>query len=96
MVTKERCCSIECVVGIEARGLLVRVPNPANRRSSLLQMTPAGAAVLESASTVFDDELTLIFGEPLSDSGRTHFSKGLATLRAAMVRRRSPGSEIGR
>src|ERR1700710_2277202 len=55
----------QAVDRIEALGLLVRVPNPANRRSSLLQMTAAGSNALSSASSVFDDELALIFGQPL-------------------------------
>ena len=42
---------------IEAEGLCRRRPNPEDRRSSLLELTPAGRKLLQAASKVFDDEL---------------------------------------
>ena len=79
----------QAVDRIEARGLLVRVPNPANRRSSLLELTATGRAALDSASGVFDDELSIWFSTPLSTAALTRFAKDLSTLRAAAARRRT-------
>ena len=81
----------QAVDRIEARGLLERVPNPANRRSSLLELTAAGSEALDSASTVFDDELATWFAEPLGAAGAARFAKDLSTLRAAAARRRGDG-----
>lgn len=85
----------QAVDRIEARGLLVRVPNPANRRSSLLELTPAGRKALESAGGVFDDELSTWFSAPLSTAASTRFAKDLSTLRAAAARRRADGPQSG-
>jgi DNA-binding MarR family transcriptional regulator len=79
----------QAVDRIEAQGLLVRVPNPANRRSSLLELTAAGRAALDSASGVFDNELAIWFSAPLSAAASTRFAKDLSTLRAAAAHRRS-------
>jgi DNA-binding MarR family transcriptional regulator len=38
---------------LERDGLAVRSPNPANRRSSLIALTPAGSQALASAAKVF-------------------------------------------
>lgn len=42
---------------IEADGFCRRRPNPEDRRSSLLELTPAGRKVLQAAGRAFDDEL---------------------------------------
>ena len=42
---------------IEADGYCRRRPNPDDRRSSLLELTPAGRKVLQAAGKTFDDEL---------------------------------------
>lgn len=42
---------------IEADGFCRRKPNPGDRRSSLLELTPAGRKVLHAAGKAFDDEL---------------------------------------
>lgn len=42
---------------IEAAGFCRRRPNPDDRRSSLLELTPAGRKVLQAADRAFDDEL---------------------------------------
>ena len=79
----------QAVDRIEAKGFLVRLPNPANRRSSLLELTSAGWQVLESSSAVFDAELSAWFEGPLADSRAVRFAEDLATLRAAAVTRRA-------
>jgi DNA-binding MarR family transcriptional regulator len=42
---------------IEADGWCRRRPNPEDRRSSLLELTPAGRKLLQAAGKTFDDEL---------------------------------------
>jgi DNA-binding MarR family transcriptional regulator len=79
----------------EAQGLLVRRPNPANRRSSLLEVTDAGRAALTAASGVFDQELSLWFEQPLGDAAFERFSADLAVLRAAAALRRSAQASSG-
>jgi DNA-binding MarR family transcriptional regulator len=77
----------QAVDRIEARGLLERKPNPANRRSSLLSLTASGRRTLETASAVFDDELQAWFAAPLTSGALDRLSKDLATLRSAAERR---------
>ena len=79
----------QAVDRIEGLGLLVRRPNPANRRSSLLELTGAGHEALDSASGTFDHELSVWFDTPLSNTAATRFAKDLSTLRAAAARRRA-------
>ncbi len=42
---------------IEASGYCTRSPNPEDRRSSIIELTPAGNAMLSRATSVFEDEL---------------------------------------
>ncbi len=42
---------------IEASGYRTRSPDPGDRRSSVIELTPAGSAVLARATTVFEDAL---------------------------------------
>jgi hypothetical protein len=42
---------------IEASGYCTRSPNPGDRRSSVIELTLAGTAVLARAIAVFEDEL---------------------------------------
>jgi DNA-binding MarR family transcriptional regulator len=42
---------------IEASGYCRRLPNPADRRSSVLELTVIGRRMLEQAGVAFDDEL---------------------------------------
>ena len=85
----------QAVDRIEAQGLLVRVPNPANRRSSLLELTAAGREALDSASGVFDNELSTWFAAPLGPAASTRFAKDLSTLRAAAAHRRTEQAQSG-
>src|SRR5690349_12629682 len=47
---------------VEAAGHCVRRPNPGDRRSSLIALTPAGAAALAAADAVFEQELARLLG----------------------------------
>ena len=85
----------QAVDRVEARGLLVRVPNPTNRRSSYLSVTDLGLEMLARASGVFDDELSAWFGAPAEGYIFTRFAKDLAALRAAHKERRAGRDLIG-
>ncbi|MEM7287778.1 MAG: MarR family transcriptional regulator [Actinomycetota bacterium] len=47
---------------IESAGLCERTPNPADRRSSVIELTESGAALLAEATRSVDDELDRRFG----------------------------------
>jgi DNA-binding MarR family transcriptional regulator len=85
----------QAVDRIEARGLLVRVPNPANRRSSLLRLTDAGREALKSASRVFDKELSIWFAIPLGRAS-SRFADDISTLRASAAGRRTDLPQSGK
>jgi MarR family transcriptional regulator, organic hydroperoxide resistance regulator len=68
---------------IEASGYCQRLPNPADRRSSLLELTPEGRRVLAEAGVAFDEELQRWLGEPLPERTLRQFAAALARLRAA-------------
>jgi len=68
---------------IEANGHCRRRPNPADRRSSLLELTPAGRELFAAAGTAFDDELERRLGAPLPERTMRQFAATLGRLRAA-------------
>jgi DNA-binding MarR family transcriptional regulator len=67
---------------IEASGHCRRRPNPEDRRSSLIELTPAGRRLLASATEAFDDELQARLGAAVSERSLQQFSTTLAKLRA--------------
>jgi DNA-binding MarR family transcriptional regulator len=67
---------------IEADGLCRRRANPDDRRSSLLELTPAGRKLLHDASAAFDDELARRLGG-LSPRAVEQLLSTLTRLRAA-------------
>jgi MarR family transcriptional regulator, organic hydroperoxide resistance regulator len=67
---------------IEADGFCRRRPNPEDRRSSLLELTPAGRKVLKAAGRTFDDELERRLGG-LTSKEVDHLLGTLSELRAA-------------
>jgi MarR family transcriptional regulator, organic hydroperoxide resistance regulator len=67
---------------IEADGFCRRGPNPDDRRSSLLELTPAGRRLLQAAGKAFDDELERRLGG-LSPRGVEQLLSTLTRLRAA-------------
>jgi DNA-binding MarR family transcriptional regulator len=67
---------------IEADGFCRRRPNPEDRRSSLLELTPAGRKVLQAASRAFDDELNRRLGG-MSPRAVEQLLSTLTRLRAA-------------
>jgi DNA-binding MarR family transcriptional regulator len=68
---------------IEAAGHCVRRPNPQDRRSSIIELTPAGAELLARALVIFDAELDRRLGAVLPEESLTRLSTSLAMLRAA-------------
>lgn len=73
----------QAVDRLEAAGRCVRRANPDDRRSSILELTPAGATLLAAAGAVFDDELERLLGAPLSATALKHLGSALATVRRA-------------
>ncbi len=75
----------QAVDRLETAGHCVRRPNPADRRSSILEVTPEGAALVERAGPVFDDELERLLYRPLDSGALTDLGRMLATLRRTAV-----------
>ena len=67
---------------IEASGRGRRLPNPGDRRSCLIELTPAGRRLLASATEAFEDELQIRLGSAVSERSLQQFGTALAKLRA--------------
>ena len=68
---------------IEASGFCRRLPNPDDRRSSLLELTPEGERVLAAAGAAFDEELQRWLGSAVPERTLRQFAATLTRLRAA-------------
>jgi MarR family transcriptional regulator, organic hydroperoxide resistance regulator len=68
---------------IEANGYCRRLPNPADRRSSLLELTPEGRRLFAEAGAAFDEELQRWLGAAVPERTLRQFAATLARLRAA-------------
>jgi MarR family transcriptional regulator, organic hydroperoxide resistance regulator len=68
---------------IEANGYCRRLPNPADRRSSLLELTPEGSRLLAEAGVAFDEELQSRLGAAVPERTLRQFGATLTRLRAA-------------
>jgi len=68
---------------IEASGYCRRLPNPDDRRSSLLELTEEGRRMLAEAGTAFDDELRRRLGAALPERALRQFASTLIRLRSA-------------
>ena len=77
---------------IEAAGLCSRRANPGDRRSSIIELTPAGRRLLARASVTVDDELHRRLGTALPERSLAQFTRTLTKLRAAV---RSAGAAPG-
>ena len=67
---------------IEASGYCRRLPNPEDRRSSLLELTPAGKRMFAEAGKAFDDELQRRLGAAVPERTLRQFAGTLSRLRA--------------
>jgi len=71
---------------IEASGYCRRLPNPADRRSSLLELTPEGERIVAEAGAAFDEELQRWLGSAVPERTLRQFAATLARLRTANER----------
>jgi DNA-binding MarR family transcriptional regulator len=69
---------------VEAAGHCVRRPNPQDRRSSLIALTPSGAAALAAADVVFEQVLRELLGAVLSPAALDRFAGTLGRVRSAL------------
>jgi DNA-binding MarR family transcriptional regulator len=63
-----------------ALGYCQRLPNTGDRRSSLLDLTPAGRQLLAQASLIVDEELERLIVRALSEAQITELASTLHTL----------------
>jgi MarR family transcriptional regulator, organic hydroperoxide resistance regulator len=68
---------------IEAAGYCRRLPNPQDRRSSLLELMAEGQRLFAEAGKAFDDELQHRLGTAVPERTLRQFAATLARLRAA-------------
>jgi DNA-binding MarR family transcriptional regulator len=68
---------------IEAAGLCARRANPCDRRSSIIELTPAGKRLTSRAAATVEDELRRRIGTALPDRSLTQLTRTLTKLRAA-------------
>jgi DNA-binding MarR family transcriptional regulator len=73
----------QAVDRLERAGRCVRLPHPADRRSSVIDLTPAGRELLRAAAPVFDEELRRRLAAPLPAAALEQLAAALATLRTA-------------
>ncbi|HEY6498169.1 MAG TPA: MarR family winged helix-turn-helix transcriptional regulator [Streptosporangiaceae bacterium] len=70
---------------LEAAGWVSRRPNPANRRSSLLALTPAGRRLLDAVTPTVEAGLQTWLADPLGARGLDQLAASLARLRQLMA-----------
>ena len=63
---------------------MARSPNPANRRSSLLDLTDTGRSVLQGAQATAGRLLAGLMIEPLGARGSAQLAGALEVLRSAL------------
>ena len=73
----------QAVDRLEARGHCVRKPHPSDRRSSIVELTPTGQALLSRAGPVFDQQLEQFLRGPLSARALGQLAAALTTVRRA-------------
>jgi DNA-binding MarR family transcriptional regulator len=71
----------QAVDRLESAGLCARRANPSDRRSSIVELTPAGAELLRTAAPVFDRELDRLLRVPLPGTALAQLAGALGTLR---------------
>jgi DNA-binding MarR family transcriptional regulator len=72
---------------LEKEGWTERRPNPANRRSSLLALTPAGESVVSRAEPAWQAAIQEILGAAVTPEQLTALSLALGALRSDLERR---------
>jgi MarR family transcriptional regulator, organic hydroperoxide resistance regulator len=71
---------------LEAADLCRRLPNPSDRRSSLVELTAAGGLTCAGASQAVDEELNVLLAESLSAAQVSELAVTLRALRSAGAR----------
>jgi MarR family multiple antibiotic resistance transcriptional regulator len=74
---------------LEARGWAVRLPNPADRRSSLLSLTPSGTALVAESERTFTECLGELLAPAVETGGFEATAETLAALRVALEEARA-------
>jgi DNA-binding MarR family transcriptional regulator len=77
----------QAVDRLESAGLCARRANPADRRSSIVELTRAGTELLGRAAPVFDRELDRLLRAPLPDTALAHLAEALGSLRRSAAPR---------
>ncbi len=72
---------------LEKQGWVQRRPNPANRRSSLLALTPAGESVVSRAEPAWQASIQDILGGSVTPEELAALSLTLGALRSDLERR---------
>jgi MarR family transcriptional regulator, multiple antibiotic resistance protein MarR len=72
---------------LEREGWTERRPNPANRRSSLLALTPAGESVVSRAEPAWQAAIQEILGAAVTAEQLSALSQALGALRSDLERR---------
>ena len=62
-------------------GWCARTSHPTDRRSSLVELTADGTAVLRAAAPFFDEELERLLAAPLSGAALARLAESLRALR---------------
>lgn len=70
----------EVVDALEARGLVRRMPDPGDRRATLVEVTEAGTEILEAIRGASSSEAERVFGR-LSPADRAGLARILSQLR---------------
>ena len=73
---------------LEKQGWMERRPNPANRRSSLLALTPAGESVVNRAEPAWQAAIQEILGAAVTAAQLAALAPALGALRSDLERRR--------
>lgn len=71
---------------LETSGWVERLPNPDDRRSSLLALTPAGEEIVGKAETTFDQETGAYLSAVLTPPQLAAATTALSALRSALER----------
>lgn len=74
---------------LESAGLVRRVPNPHDRRSSWLTLTGSGTALLDAATPTLDAAVRELTAEALSGDELRALASALAKLRGALFKARA-------
>jgi DNA-binding MarR family transcriptional regulator len=70
---------------VQAGGWCIRLPNPSDGRSSLIELTESGESLLEAANVTFEDALAAYLGAAAPTGELTRLSNTLGRLRRHLI-----------